>query len=234
MSSNNQSGSARKVRTFELGGLLEKKVAKKQFQFTKKTIWTQSNKKWRDTTSFSYPEKEQREDFCALKLEKIDFWKNLDDIGIEGIQMTYSDGHKSELFKTQTKVEKELTLTVDILKRTRYIQAFGAQPREKPGYITRLLLQDSKQAILEDWKPDFIQSGDDRHVSGPRLEICPNEEIIGMFGSKQDATDCIFELGFVCRPKSGKTTLAKLKRQNVITSSELDRGDPSASAQADL
>lgn len=98
-------------------------------------------------------------------------------------------------------MDKEFTLTSNMLQKVRFTQAFGVKPRDAPGYITRLLLLDSKQAVLEDWKPDFVQAGDDRHVPGNRLEISQNEEIIGVFGCKQDSTDSIFELGFVTRPK---------------------------------
>lgn len=119
------------------------------------------------------------------------------------MQLTYSDGHRSHLFKTQIQVDKEFSLTYDMIQKVRFTQAFGVKPRDAPGYITRLLVLDSKQATLEDWKPDFVQTGDDRHAAGNRLEISQNEEIVGVFGCKQDATDTIFELGFVMRPKQG-------------------------------
>lgn len=101
--------------------------------------------------------------------------------------MSYSDGSKSDLFKTNTEMNENcLTISGEVLARTKFVQAFGKMPRDTPGYITRVLLQDSKNGTLLDWKPDFILSGIDKHTPGPRLEISTSEEVIGIYGSKQD------------------------------------------------
>lgn len=124
--------------------------------------------------------------------------------------MTYTDGHQSPLFKTQIEVNENcLSLTSELLNRTKFIQVFGVQPRNEPGYITRVLLQDARNGTLEDWKPDYVQSGDNRHMAGPRIEIGCNEEIVGVFGAKQDITDTMSEFGLVLRPKQGLPKAAK-------------------------
>ena len=124
--------------------------------------------------------------------------------------MTYSDGHQSPLFKTQIEVNENcLQLSGELLSRARFIQVFGVQPRNEPGYITRILLQDGRNGTLEDWKPDYVQSGDNRHMAGPRVEIGPNDEIVGVFGAKQDITDTMSEFGLVLRPKQGLPKIAK-------------------------
>ena len=77
-------------------------------------------------------------------------------------------------------------------------------PRKEPGYITRLHLQDSKNVTIADWRPDYIEFGWNAHTPATRIEIMPTEEIIGIFGSKQDEQDALSELGFIIRSKSVK------------------------------
>ena len=47
-------------------------------------------------------------------------------------------------------------------------------------------MHDARNHPIFDWGPDYIQSGDDRHVEGPKVDISQNEQIIGVFGQKVD------------------------------------------------
>ena len=64
------------------------KSHKKPEKFIRKTLWSQSNKKWSDTSMFEYPirRKNDSQDLPrGVFLKTLDFWRNFNDISIEGI-----------------------------------------------------------------------------------------------------------------------------------------------------
>ena len=65
-------------------------TVKKPEKYTKQTIWSQLNKKWPETDTFEYPSTVLPNE---ISLSVIDFWRNKNDVAIEGVQNTYTDGH---------------------------------------------------------------------------------------------------------------------------------------------
>ena len=67
------------------------KGGKRLGKLTKKLLFGQHHRKWDNVTAFEYP-LETDELPKTVSLARIDMYRNMGDISIEGVQLTYTDG----------------------------------------------------------------------------------------------------------------------------------------------